>query len=255
MVWICLEFCDETQEEIQSELKEIEDHLDVITAVSFEKYTLGPNSTLVDNHLTEVKERISAMGVESWPLLSSYPHYPEFIDWMRTVFAEPQPFIDACVEAAKAYNYIGYNLDWEPTDAVTAEDGTAYAQFIGVFSDALHKEGFKLSVDVATWSPIWNYTAIAETSSDYVISMGTYTNTDTSFTSQLDKIMTSFGSRAGVGLDCVDFVLNSTEVALRFDQMKASHALEVDLWSLPVPALWWPYINDFSAYDPSAIKV
>jgi len=141
------------------------------------------------------------MGVESWPLLSSYPHYPEFIDWMRTVFATPEPFITACIDAAKKYNYTGYNLDWEPTDDVAADDGAKYATFIQVFSDALHAEGLKLSVDVATWSTIWNYTAIAETSSDIVISMGTYTSTDSSFTTQLEKITTSFGDRAGVGLE------------------------------------------------------
>ncbi len=196
LVWICLEFCDETQQQINSELLEIEAHKDIISAVSFEKYTLGPNSTLVDNHLTEVADKIVSMQVEAWPLLSSFPHPPEFIDWMRTVFANPQPFIDSCVSVAKAGKFTGFNLDWEPTDAVTSEDGTNYANFIGTFADALHKEGLLLSVDVATWSPIWNYTAIAATSADYVISMGTYTATDTSFSSQLDKIMV-FGPRAG----------------------------------------------------------
>ena len=37
------------------------------------------------------------MGFEAWPLLSSYPHPPEFIDWMRQVFANPQPFIDEVI--------------------------------------------------------------------------------------------------------------------------------------------------------------
>jgi hypothetical protein len=41
-----------------------------------------------------VNSRILGMGLESWPLLSSYPHYPEFMEWMREVFAEPQVFID-----------------------------------------------------------------------------------------------------------------------------------------------------------------
>lgn len=37
-----------------------------------------------------------------------------------------------CVNDAKKYNYTGYNLDWEPTDGVTEEDGVRYAQFIDV---------------------------------------------------------------------------------------------------------------------------
>jgi hypothetical protein len=53
-------------------------------------------------------------------------------------------------------------------------------------------------VDVATWSVIWDYTAIAATSADIVISMGTYTSTDSSFSNQLNLIMNSFGERAGV---------------------------------------------------------
>lgn len=252
MAWICLEFCEETQEEINAELQQVSDHKALFSAVSFEKYTLGPNSTLVDNNLTEVNSRILEIGVESWPLLSSYPHYPEFIDWMRTVFADPDPFISSCISAAKQYNYTGYNLDWEPTDDVQADDGANYAAFIQVFADALHKEGLKLSVDVATWSSVWNYTAIAETTSDIVISMGTYTTTDTSFTSQLEKITTSFGDRAGVGLE-TDSSLETTmpleEVQWRFDQIKAKGVKEVDFWSLPIPDTWWSIIEDFVYYD------
>jgi hypothetical protein len=33
------------------------------------------------------------------------------------------PFIDKCVSEAKLFGYKGYNLDWEPTDAVTNDDG------------------------------------------------------------------------------------------------------------------------------------
>jgi len=249
MVWICLEFCEETPQQISDEMSEIEDHKNVISAVSFEKYTLGPNSTLVDNHLTEVSDQINAMGLEGWPLLSSFPHPPEFIDWMRDVFVNPQPFIDSCIEAAKKYNYVGYNLDWEPTDSVNADDGMNYASFIDTFGNALHSEGLLLSVDVATWSTIWNYTAIAATSADIVISMGTYTSTDTSFSTQLDKIVTSFGSRAGVGLETVNASSNALlpleEVQWRFDQITNSGAKEVDLWSLPVPDDWWPIIAKY----------
>ena len=74
----------------------------------------------------------------------------------------------------------GFNVDWEPTDGAgnpvpTAADATAYAAFLTVFSDAMHQAGLVTSVDVATWSAIWNLTAIGESSVDMVISMGTYT--------------------------------------------------------------------------------
>jgi hypothetical protein len=41
MGWLCLEFCDETQQVISANLHEIEQHKDLFAAVSFEKYTLG----------------------------------------------------------------------------------------------------------------------------------------------------------------------------------------------------------------------
>jgi hypothetical protein len=252
MVWMCLEFCEESQELITANLDEITRNKQSLSAVSFEKYTLGPNSTLVDNHLTEVSPQIIATGLEAWPLLSSYPHPPEFIDWMRTVFQYPTPFIESCITEAKKYNYTGYNLDWEPTDDVTAEDGNDYAAFIQTFGDALHAHDLKLTADIATWSPIWNYTAIAATSVDMGISMGTYTSTDTSFTSQLNTLVSAFGAgRSGVGLETVNASTNARmpmdEVAWRFQQIKASGAVEVDLWRMPVPPLWWPLLADFMA--------
>ena len=89
MAWLCLEFCEETPEVIARNMAEIEARKDLFTSISFEKYTLGPNSTLVDNNLTEVSNKLVLMGVEAWPLLSSFPHPPEFIDWMRFVFQNP----------------------------------------------------------------------------------------------------------------------------------------------------------------------
>lgn len=135
---MCLEICQETPEIIRRNLEQIELHRNALTHVSFEKYTLGPNSTLVDYNLTIVSDHLSTLGLETWPLLSSWPHYPEFIDWMRTVFANPKPFIESCISEAQKYNYTGYNLDFEPTDDVTAEDAALYAEFINTFGNALH---------------------------------------------------------------------------------------------------------------------
>ena len=168
-------------------------------------YLPGANSTLVTNtNLTDPTLTISSIGLESWPLLTSYPHPPEFIDWMREVFANPDPFITSSIEEAKQFNYNGYNLDWEPTDDVTDEDGVEYAAFVTYFADKLHDYGLKLTVDIATWSPIWNYPLLAQTSADRFISMGTYTSTDSSFTNQLDKLVDTFGpEKSGVGLEMV----------------------------------------------------
>lgn len=250
MTWLCLEFCQESAETIQANLQQLKEHRNVLTAVSFEKYTLGPNSSLVDNQLTPVAATILDLGFESWPLLSSYPHPPEFIDWMRTVFATPQPFIDSCISEAKLYGYTGYNLDWEPTDNVTADDGLAYASFVEVFANQLHAAGLQLTVDMATWGPIWNYSALANTSLDRAVSMGTYTGTDTSFTKQLDLLVDAFGgARSGVGLMTVNATDNSPlsfdEMQWRFQLMRDAGVEEVDIWCSPVPENWWPLLHAF----------
>eukprot|EP01033_Poteriospumella_lacustris_P012891 gene12891-9222_t len=255
MTWLCLEFCQESPETIQKNLQQVLTNRDVFDAVSFEKYTLGPNSTLVDNHLTVVSPMIVAMGLEAWPLLSSYPHPPEFIDWMRTVFQNPQPFIDECIRRAHLFKYAGYNLDWEPTDNVTADDGAAYAAFIDTFATQLHAAGLQLTVDVATWSTIWNYPAIAATSMDRAISMGTYTSSDDSFTSQLTKLTSAFGpARSGAGLMTVNASSNDPlpleEVSWRIASIQAANVPEIDIWSSPVPDEWLPLLRDFKANKP-----
>jgi hypothetical protein len=45
----------------------------------------------------------------------------------------------------------------------------------------LHTNGLKLTVDVASWNHIWNWTLIAESQADRVITMTTYTGTSKFF--------------------------------------------------------------------------
>lgn len=253
MTWLCLEFCNDTYEKTQFNLQTIRERIEIISAVSFEKYTLGPNSTLIDNNLTLVSDELIQMGVEAWPLLSSFPHPPEFIDWMRYTFQNPDEFIQRCIDEASKYGYTGYNLDWEPTDEVTSDDATAYAEFIDYFAKRLHSKQLFLSVDVATWSPIWNYTKLSATSADSFISMGTYTSTDTSFQKQLDLIITNFEGKAGIGLENVnastELRIPLDEVKWRLDEIEKSGAREVDIWRMPVPPLWWPLLEKFVLRD------
>ena len=49
-----------------------------------------------------------------------------------------------------------------------------YADFLTKFGDALHAHGKVLTVDVASWSHIWNYSAIAASSVDRMMVMSTY---------------------------------------------------------------------------------
>jgi len=108
----------------------------------------------------------------------------------------------------------------------------------------LHEHGLLLSVDIAPWGPIWNYTAISETSVDIVTSMGTYTASNSSWDQQFNTLVDTFGERAAVGLE-TDIGVTENQLEYRFAKMKAAGINEVDLWRLPVPSFWWPHITSF----------
>ena len=146
--------------------------------------------------------------------------------------------------------YSGWNLDWEPTGSdVTVEDGINYAKFIDAFAKNLHLQGQTLSVDVATWSPIWNYTAISNTRVDQVISMGTYTSDDASYVNQLQLLVNAAGVRADVGLETVNATDGTAipydEVLFRFDKLQDAGVNFVALWRSPVPATFWEAIRSW----------
>ncbi len=82
--------------------------------------------------------------------LRRYP--PQFLDWMRQVFGDPDPFIAASLQYAVAWNVTGFNCDWEPTSqAATPADAAAYAVFLSRWAAALHGIGKELNVDAAAW--------------------------------------------------------------------------------------------------------
>lgn len=250
MPWMCLERCNDTSADIAGQLNQFATNTSVLNAASFEDFNLGPNCTLVKNNLTQVARPLQKLGVQRWAMISSYPYPPEFLDWMRQVFANPYPFIDACVAAAKAEGLTGFNVDWEPTSKAPApEDSADYAAFLDLFATELHKEGIQVSVDVAGWSPIWNFTLIGSTAVDFVATMSTYTDDDAAFTRSLDyAVATIPKDKLVVGLETVmastNGLYNQTELAFRFNAIKAKRIRRVGLWRAGVPDLWWPFLND-----------
>ena len=176
MPWLCLERCDDAS--IPDELAQFTAHR-ALNWASFEDYNLGPKSTLVKNNLTQVAAPLRAAGVATLAMVSSYPYPTNFVATMREVFATPQPFIDAVLARADAEGLSGVNIDWEPPSGAvpkaTRADALAYANFLDTLAGALHAHSPPLlvSVDVATWSEIWNLTAIAATRVDAIFTMST----------------------------------------------------------------------------------
>ncbi len=156
MPWMCLEICD-SEDQIAEQLSVIQTKAHVLSGVSFEKYSLGDDCRLVTNEtLSNVNQQIVDNGLDNWPMISSYPHPPEFMDWMRKlIYAEScaLDFIGQAISEAKDYKYVGYNLDLEPvlsnmTEPITQRDAAAYAAFIDLFSTKLHEDGLKLAVRI-----------------------------------------------------------------------------------------------------------
>ena len=277
MPWMCLEICD-SPEDVQVQLETLRSKVRLLTAISFEKYvlfddcTLGsPNSYLAAQSppsppLSEVTVDVQAMGLQAWPLISSWPHPPEFMDFIRQLFKTEcaDRFIDATIVEANLHGYTGYNLDWEPTASnatkpVTSEDAIQYANFVDRFAKRLHTHGYLLTVDVATWVTVpggpsfWDYSALNATAVDSAISMGTYTGNDASFTNQLKLINDAFGTgkdgRATVGLQTINassgMPLSDEEVAFRFKSMSEANVYNVALWKTPIPDNFWEPLERF----------
>jgi hypothetical protein len=252
----------------------------LLNVASFENFNLGANSTLIKHNLTNVATRIRAAGAMTLAMVSSYPYPPEFLTWMRQVFADPQPFIDACIAAAADEQLSGFNvrrakfsppftrnnsssylhpslpiplpcqIDWEPpsSDKPTPADAAAYASFLDTLAKALHAHGLLVTVDVATWSKIWDLKAIAATSVDAIFTMNTYGDDDVVWARELALVIADIpASKLVVGLETTmsstGKPYNTSELTLRFDALRAAGIRRVGLWSSPVPDLFWPFLK------------
>ena len=247
MPWLCLEVCGDSSTQITADVAQVTSNSRVLNAASFENYNLGPNSSLIKNNLTDVIPQLKSAGVLTLAMVSSFPYPPEFLTWMRQVFASPQPFIDACVSAAAAEGFSGFNIDWEPAhDKPTAADADAYAGFLDTLARALHTHGLLVTVDVATWSQIWNLTAIGATAVDAIFTMNTYTAGDPLWLEQLREDVAAVPlDKLVVGLETTrsgNMPYNVSDIALRFDAIKAAGVRRVGLWASPVPAAFLPFL-------------
>lgn len=105
-------------------------------------------------------------------------------------------------------------------------------------------------MDFATWSPIWNLTALSATSVDYLLDMSTYTNSDSSFSSQLEEAVDIIGTeKLGVGLEVLNpetgVPFEEDEIDWRINQIEQYNCNEIDIWDSPLPEFWWDLLEDF----------
>lgn len=251
MPWMCLERCGRNSSEINANIQQIANNLDLISAVAFERFNLGPGGTLVLNNLTNILPVVQDLGLTSFAMISSYPYPPDFIDYMRVVFQNSQPFIATAVKTCVLYGIDGLNVDWEPTTGVTEADGVAYADFLSGFADGMHAAGKILSVDVATWTPLWNLTLLANTSVDLFMTMQTYTDNFTYFSADLMSAVSIFPpTKLVVGLETVrpsdNLPYTTTQMAERFQLLVELGVQGLAIWDSPIPLLWFPFLKSWA---------
>jgi len=249
--WMCLERCGDNSSMIAYELEQIKTNLQLISGVSFEMYNLGPNSTLLKNNLTLVGPTLVEFGIETYPMISSYPYPPDFIDWMRQVFKNPNPFLFSVVTECFNYGFTGINVDWEPTVGGTEQDAIDYANFLTYISRKLHQFGLKVTVDIAHWNQIWNWTLLSNSEVDNLFLMDTYTGNFTYFEKYLSKAVNTIDEKKlGIGLESVNddnhnLPYTEEELKERFNLIKQYDINQIDIWDMPIPDIWWPFISEF----------
>eukprot|EP01089_Gocevia_fonbrunei_P018820 TRINITY_DN6471_c0_g1_i2.p1 TRINITY_DN6471_c0_g1~~TRINITY_DN6471_c0_g1_i2.p1 ORF type:complete len:186 (-),score=38.77 TRINITY_DN6471_c0_g1_i2:73-630(-) len=183
-------------------------------------------------------------------MISSFPYPPQFLDWMRALFANPTPFINDCLEQIKKEGFTGYNVDFEPTVTATAKDATDYVHFLNTFADALHGIHKKLSVDIAGWNPLWDWGLLSKSRVDKLMIMSTYTGDFATFKTNLLKATESFHrTHYAIGLESSNDVTKknytNAELAERFDLLKLHNIEDIHIWDMPIPENFWPFVNDF----------
>jgi len=213
-------------------------------------FNLGPNSQLVLNNFTRVIEPLKARHIKTYAMISSYPYPKEFIEWMRQLFANPQPFMSSAVSQALQLGFDGYNIDFEPTVGIEKEDAVAYVQFLNKFADVLHANGIEVSVDVATWSVLWDWPALNLSNVDKIMVMSTYAGDPDTWKKYFDLALAEISpNKLGLGLQTVNpntnQPLSRQELEYRFSNILPSTVVEIDIWDSPLENNWWEFLARF----------
>ena len=280
MPWFCLERCHYNASQSLGQLADITRFnaaTPTVDMLSFERYDLGPNSTLVVNagftdfnrHAKQRAPQLARIAMVTTVQL----------DRMRELFRNPTPFIDAAVRDTVANGIHGLNIDFEPDMRGTPEDAAAFCGFMRLLREQLWlRAQVSVSVDVASWNSIWNIhnlsAALGEPIRRYnprthrfelipkgaVATMNTYTYNNTVFLQQFLAMYAIFNDPATripranaanwmVGLETWLDRPSFTEadVMFRLEALRNMSVCSVTLWDTPLDAKWWKFLRGLHA--------
>ncbi len=159
------------------------------------------------------------------------------------------PIVQQAVHEAQVRNLTGVNIDFEPDNPMGAEDAQRYVLFLNGFAAALHAAGKRLSVDVASWNPIWNFTLLAESQVDVVHQMDTYCCNDnyTEWKRVLERSTAAFPDRLlSVGLITEQPQLSGANLTMRLNHLTTLGLSRAAYWKIPMPQSYWDAIAKWS---------
>jgi hypothetical protein len=257
MPWMCLEDCGFNSSAIDKQLAQLSAP-GMFTHAAAEDYDLCSNGTACKkSQRSVVSSRLAAIGLGAQAMIVSWD-----LDDIRAAFAAPHVFVSSVLAIFSAEPALtGVNIDFEPhgTDppvgpAPTPADATAFAALLDLTADAIHTLGKTISVDIATWSAFWDYGLLNATRVDLLCDMESYNADLGFFQKQVAFAMARVSpEKYVVGLATTHESgpnsgkpFNSTELAWRFDFLRARGVRKIAMWDTPLPANWLPFLAAFA---------
>jgi len=243
MPWMCLERCGEN---VESDLEGILNlGPSVFPVVSIEAFDLTWGATLVDCGYSRVGPKLVNAGIKVQPMITTAN-----IDIIRELWQDIPGFIERAMSVARCNKawISGFNIDFEPEtgDPPKENDARNFAAFVDQFAKALHKEGFNLTVDIASWCALFDDGLLAATAVDRFITMSTYAVGLDDFKYIVKvKYNQYYGSKLGVGL-CTGTQLSAEAIKNRLDYVLLFDDIDyVGIWDTPIPSEWTPVLKSF----------
>jgi hypothetical protein len=258
MPFLCLERCTQNSTIVNMTIAATAQQSGLLGAVVTERYNLGAGGKLLRG--SNLTDSVAGLRANGWPaaapiiaMVSSYPYPIGFATWMRQVFADPDPFVEQLLAEASEWQLGGFNIDWEPVaKTVEPADAGKYATFLGYIGQKLSAQGLSVTVDVATWSPLWNYKLLLELAAphlDGIMVMSTYTDDQETWVRELAGAEAAFGASGKLIVGLETERSNATaypaaQLQERFAALSKAGLHRVGLWKAPVPAEWDSFLQN-----------
>jgi len=245
LLWMCQERCSPF--DLQANLKMLDTHRTEIKMVSPEAYQVGhtanfERATASGVPVTNLQADMAKLKVPYFPMLTSGS-----ITDLRTLWKNPTHFFTVAVATARNHSFMGYHIDWEPESGVVAGDAKLYCEFLDKFADALHRAGLILIIDVARWSPLWDFDLLAKTRVDKIATMQSYTTDLTRFEREVSYTTSTLGNKTIIGMMSNLNGYTPSVLSSMVSILKKYHVNEINVWhdNLLLSADWLNFLKNF----------